>query len=215
MRKKIVILTLIIVLLLSVIGIGFTIYKNNELKDNKTLVDKEIETSTIDKSEKDNESEIVEDNSESETKIEIKEEKNNDSVTTKEQTDTPKEEIKNKSEVITKPSNNQTSKNDNPSNNTNQDNNVPQNNNVETPKPVEKKPWDELGISEYDYYNKPAHSWAEVDFSVKNYGSQESTLKACQEYGNSYIAEHSGGYWCNSVNSYSGAYLGEDFDYYN
>ena len=141
MRKKIVILTLIFVLLLSVIGIGFTIYKNNELKDNKTLVDKEIETSTIDKSEKDNEVEIVEDNSESETKIEIKEEKNNDSVTTKEQTDTPKEEIKNKSEVITKPSNNQNSKNDNPSNNTNQDNNVPQNNNVETPKPVEKKPF--------------------------------------------------------------------------
>ena len=102
-----------------------------------------------------------------------------------------------------------------PSNNTNQDNNVPQNNNAETPTPVENKPWDDLGISEYDYYNKPAHSWAEVDFNVKDYGTQESTLKACQEYGNSYIAEHSGGYWCNSVNSYSGDYLGEDFDYYN
>ena len=213
MRKKIVILTLIIVLLLSIIGIGFTIYKNNELKDNKTIVDKE--KSTKDKTEKDEKFEIVEDNSESEESEEIKEEKNNDSVTTKEQTDTPKEEIKNTNEVITKPSNNQTYKNDNPSNNTNQNNNVPQDNKVETPKTVEKKPWDDLGISEYDYYNKPAHSWAEVDFSVKNYGTQELTLKACQDYGNSYIAEHSGGYWCNSVNSYSGDYLGEDFDYYN
>ena len=214
MRKKIVILTLIIVLLLSVIGIGITIYNNNEFK-NKTIVNKEIETSTNDKSEKDNEVEIIEENIDSKTKIEIKEENNNDSVTTKEQTDITKEEIKNKSDVITKPSNNQTYKNDNPSNNTNQDNNVPQNNNAETPKPVEKKPWDDLGISEYDYYNKPAHSWAEVDFNVKDYGTQESTLKACQEYGNSYIDEHSGCYWCNSVNSYSGAYLGEDFDYYN
>ena len=213
MRKKIVILTLIIVLLLSIIGIGFTIYKNNELKDNKTIVDKE--KSTKDKTEKDEKFEIVEDNSESEESEEIKEEKNNDSVTTKEQTDTPKEEIKNTNEVITKPSNNQTYKNDNPSNNTKQEVNVPQDNKVETPKTVEKKPWDDLGISEYDYYNKPAHSWAEVDFSVKNYGTQELTLKACQDYGNSYIAEHSGGYWCNSVNSYSGDYLGEDFDYYN
>lgn len=213
MRKKIVILTLIIVLLLSVIGIGFTIYKNNELKDNKTIVDKE--KSTKDKTEKDEKVEIVEDNSESEESEEIKEEKNNDSVTTKEQTDTPKEEIKNPNEVITKPSNNQTYKEDNPSNNTKQEVNVPQDNKVETLKPVEKKPWDDLGISEYDYYNKPAHSWAEVDFSVKNYGTQELTLKACQDYGNSYIAEHSGGYWCNSVNSYSGDYLGEDFDYYN
>ena len=48
MRKKIVILTLIIVLLLSVIGIGITIYNNNELK-NKTIVNKEIETSTNEK----------------------------------------------------------------------------------------------------------------------------------------------------------------------
>lgn len=213
MRKKIVILTLIIVLLLSIIGIGFTIYKNNELKDNKTIVDKE--KSTKDKSKKDEKFEIVEDNSESEESEEIKEEKNNDSVTTKEQTDTPKEEIKNTNEVITKPSNNQTYKEDNPSNNTKQEVNVPQDNKVETPKTVEKKPWYDLGISEYDYYNKPAHSWAEVDFSVKNYGTQELTLKACQDYGNSYIAEHSGGYWCNSVNSYSGDYLGEDFDYYN
>lgn len=213
MRKKIVILTLIIVLLLLVIGIGFTIYKNNELKDNKTIVDKE--KSTKDKTEKDEKFEIVEDNSESEESGEIKEEKNNDSVTTKEQTDTSKEEIKNTNEVITKPSNSQTYKEDNPSNNTKQDVNVPQDNKVETSKPVEKKPWDDLGISEYDYYNKPAHSWAEIDFSVKNYGTQELTLKACQDYGNSYIAEHSGGYWCNSVNSYSGDYLGEDFDYYN
>ena len=78
MRKKIVILTLIIVLLLSIIGIGFTIYKNNELKDNKTIVDKE--KSTKDKSKKDEKFEIVEDNSESEESEEIKEEKKNEGV---------------------------------------------------------------------------------------------------------------------------------------
>lgn len=31
--------------------------------------------------------------------------------------------------------------------------------------------WDELGITEDEYYNSPAWSWAKVDFAIEKYGS--------------------------------------------
>ena len=65
--------------------------------------------------------------------------------------------------------------------------------------------WDELGITEHEYYNYPAWSWARVDFAIEKYGSQEKCLNACIEYG-----ESTGmGYSCSTINSYSGRYLGE------
>ena len=98
-----------------------------------------------------------------------------------------------------------------PSNEVKSEQNIIQENKVEIPK---TNPWDSLGITEYDYYNKPAHSWAELDFKISNYGSREATLNACKEYGNNYISQNGGGYFCDSVNSYSGNYLGEDIDFY-
>lgn len=65
--------------------------------------------------------------------------------------------------------------------------------------------WDELGITENEYYNSAAWSWARVDFAIEKYGSQEKCLNACIEYG-----ESTGmGYSCSTINSYSGRYLGE------
>lgn len=65
--------------------------------------------------------------------------------------------------------------------------------------------WDEIGITENEYYNSPAWSWARVDFAIEKYGSQEKCLNACIEYG-----ESTGmGYSCSTINSYSGRYLGE------
>lgn len=65
--------------------------------------------------------------------------------------------------------------------------------------------WDELGITENEYYNSHAWSWARVDFAIEKYGSQEKCLNACIEYG-----ESTGmGYSCSTINSYSGRYLGE------
>lgn len=73
----------------------------------------------------------------------------------------------------------------------------------ESPKKIEI--WDELGITEYEYYNAPMWKWATVDFSIEKYGSQEACFKACTEYG-----ESTGmGYSCSIINSYSGRYLGE------
>lgn len=98
----------------------------------------------------------------------------------------------------------------------NQEQNIVQNNVVETQVENTKKnnPWDSLGITEYEFYHKPASSWAEVNFKISDYGSYEATFNACKEYGDNYKAVHGGGYWCISVDSYSGDYLGEDIDFY-
>ena len=77
--------------------------------------------------------------------------------------------------------------------------------NVDTNTKNDINAWDELGITENEYYNSPAWSWARVDFAIEKYGSQEKCLNACIEY-----RESTGmGYSCSTINSYSGRYLGE------
>ena len=70
-----------------------------------------------------------------------------------------------------------------------------------------KTAWEELGISEYDYYNSPMWSWARVDYSIKDYGSFENTHQACIDAGNS--IEDITSFSCTNINSYSGNYLGD------
>lgn len=86
--------------------------------------------------------------------------------------------------------------------------------------PKQNNPWDELNISEYDYYYSPAWTWQKVDFGIylsetakKCSNISECTTK-CQEYGNQYIEEFDGGYRCHEVYSHSGNYLGEYFSYF-
>ncbi len=69
-------------------------------------------------------------------------------------------------------------------------------------------PWDDLGITEYDYYNKPMWSWARVDYSIKEYETIEKTQQACIDAGNNMMEEILS-FSCTSINSYSGDYLGE------
>ena len=94
-----------------------------------------------------------------------------------------------------------------------EDNSNAQNNKVEE-KPQQqaeeqkvKTAWEELGISEYDYYNSPMWSWARVDYSIKDYGSFENAHQACIDAGNS--IEDITSFSCTNINSYSGNYLGD------
>lgn len=80
--------------------------------------------------------------------------------------------------------------------------------NDSTSKVEKQTPWDDLGITEYDYYNKPMWSWARVDYSIKEYKTYELAQKACIEDGNN-IMDEILSFSCTSVNSYSGDYLGE------
>ena len=92
----------------------------------------------------------------------------------------------------------------------NKNNNIKQNTTVvEEPKSEDKKTaWDELGISEYDYYHKPMWNWQRIDFSIDEYKTEQKTKEACISKGNEYI-EQGIGYSCSSVTSYAGTYLGE------
>lgn len=92
----------------------------------------------------------------------------------------------------------------------NKNNNIKQNTTVvEEPKFEDKKTaWDELGISEYDYYHKPMWNWQRIDFSIDEYKTEQKTKEACISKGNEYF-EQGIGYSCSSVTSYAGTYLGE------
>lgn len=96
------------------------------------------------------------------------------------------------------------SDNGNKSNNTKQNTTV-----VEEQKPeVKKNDWEELGISEYDYYHKPMWSWQRIDYSIDEYKTEQKTKEACLSKGEEYFKQGIG-YSCTSVNSYAGTYLGE------
>ena len=88
------------------------------------------------------------------------------------------------------------------------ENNSTQVENNSTQEVEKENPWDDLGITEYEYYNKPMWSWARVDYSIKDYVTQELTQKACIDAGNNML-ENILSFSCTSINSYSGDYLGE------
>ncbi len=80
---------------------------------------------------------------------------------------------------------------------------------VEEPKQTTSKTaWEELGMSEEDYYNKPMWSWARIDFSINEYKTENKTKEACESKGNEYF-EQGLGYSCTSIYSNAGTYLGE------
>lgn len=203
-------LLIALIFLIIIIGVIFVIFKfnNNSNKDNVKI-------------NVDNEDVKVEDKSESTGKVNNKEEKeidkNPDTEKIKEEISTETTEKK-ENKINNDNSNNVVEKQT--QNNINQNitpviDNQEQNTEVKSNESINKNnPWDSLGITEYDYYNKPAHSWAEVNFKISDYGSREATLNACKEYGDEYIAKHGGGYNCDGVNSYSGDYLGEYIDFY-
>ena len=193
--KKIIIPVVIIIIL---IGISCIIFitkksiqdstdKNNVVKEetnieeNKTIeVESEIDNNVIE------ESVIVDNNqntnNENEKQEEIKEEKEVIS------TETVDKEISKSNPVEEKPKQEET-----------------------IPKTEEVKPktaWEELEISEYDYYHKPMWSWARIDFSIEIYKTYEKTREACISKGEEYF-EQGLGYSCTGINSYSGDYLGE------
>lgn len=73
-----------------------------------------------------------------------------------------------------------------------------------------KKPWEKLGMTEYQYYNEPMYSYEKVDFSIDKYGSESLATKACIDYGNNYEPYLNGevAYHCTTVSTASGKILG-------
>lgn len=200
--KKIIIIVLSFILLL---GISYFVFFFTHSKSEEVLDNKEVEINNvnekIDMSEPLDENDVVEqeiviDKKEEENKSnnkEQKEESKNNSVEQNKDTVTnnvPK--VENKKETTIKEEN--------------QEEVIVDEVIVEEVKEITV--WEELGITEYDYYNKPMWSWARIDFSIKDYKTYEKTREACIAKGEEYF-EQGLGYSCTGINSYSGDYLGE------
>lgn len=210
MNKKILItiITLISIILLVVVGIY--IFKNKDTSTNKNNEVKE----TL-KEENQNNSEINVDKNEEQNDEEIEEsdDKNDEDVeSNSNDVDNSIKENNSNNEVSTP------NKDNSNNNNTNQNNNVSDNTTDDSPK--EQTPWEKLGITEYEYYNTPVWSWQNVDFGVdlegdKYCANETDCLSKCQQYGDEYLSQNNnGGYNCDDVLSYSGRYLGIDFEFF-
>ena len=210
MNKKILItiITLISIILLVVVGIY--IFKNKDTSTNKNNEVKE----TL-KEENQNNSEINVDKNEEQNDEEIEESDDKDDEDVESNSNDVDNSIKeNNSNNEVSTSNKDNSNN----NNTNQNNNVSDNTTDDSPK--EQTPWEKLGITEYEYYNTPVWSWQNVDFGVdlegdKYCANETDCLSKCQQYGDEYLSQNNnGGYNCDDVLSYSGRYLGIDFEFF-
>lgn len=211
MNKKILItiITLISIILLVVVGIYIfkvrdtSTNKNNEVKE--TLKEKNQNNSEIDvdKNDEQNDEEIEESNDKENENVESN---SNDVDNSIKENDSNNE--------------NSTPNKDNSNNNTNQSQNNNQSNSTSDDSPKEQTPWEKLGITEYEYYNTPVWSWQNVDFGVdlegdKYCANETDCLSKCQKYGDEYLSQNNnGGYNCDDVLSYSGRYLGVDFEFF-
>jgi len=201
--KKIIIL--VVVLILISIGLVSCFYINNRNKENRLLNQKETSNEVI----KDlNEEEDIENESISE---DIKNDNDDNKNISNNDVNTSKSNMESNSSSNSNVVNNKKQENKNVTQ-VKEEKHEPENKPVvqePTPEPPKKEqtPWESLGISEYDYYNKPMWSWARIDYSVKVYGTLEQTHQACIDDGNK--LEDIISFSCDNINSYSGDYLGD------
>lgn len=191
MIKKIIVSTILIVLLVGILGIGYLKINNSK----EETINAEITKNISEEDKKGSTDEIIVD----EKIEEIESPKNNNQD--EEKNTTPKKEEKKEQKFSSESKNNTTIT----STNTNKQNN---NGVKETTQQKKETEWEKLGVSEYDYYHKPMWSWARVDFSIDEYKTEQKTKEACESKGQEYF-EQGLGYSCTSINSYAGTYLGE------
>lgn len=201
--KKIVIIFIVILLSLSGM-IGIYKFYNSIKIDNKTA-ENIIKKNDEKKIEKDKASETKDDNQEVKDSPKNEEGKKDNNENNKAESKTESNKTENNNHVV-------------PSN-TKSEEQLKQNvTKTETPKveqpKVENKPWEELGISENDYYNKPMWNWMTVEFDVNTYGSQSAAESACRDSGNKKAEAEGLGFSCTNVLSYSGKYLGEHIKFF-
>ncbi len=189
MKKKLIIISIVLIVLFS---ISFAVLKIQGNKNSDNVEDNNKKSLDIDSKEITQEvdqDETKDNNSNEEEKIEEQE--------------TPKEKQNTNEEKKTNSNSNKNTQSSNhekkeKTTTTTQDNKQ----SVES-----KKVWEELEISEYDYYHKPMWRWARIDYSVDTYGTEEATHQACIDAGSK--LENITSFTCYNINSYSGDYLGD------
>lgn len=189
MKKKLIIISIVLIVLFSISFAGLKIQgnKNSENVEDNTKKSLDIDSKEI--TQEVDQDETKDNNSNEEEKIEEQE--------------APKEKQNTNEEKKTNSNSNKNTQSSNhekkeKTTTTTQDNKQ----SVES-----KKVWEELGISEYDYYHKPMWRWARIDYSVDTYGTEEATHQACIDAGSK--LENITSFTCYNINSYSGDYLGD------
>lgn len=211
MNKKILITIIALISIILLVVVGIYIFKNKDTSTNKNNEVKE----TL-KEENQNNSEIDVDKNEEQIEEEIEESTDKDD----ENVESNSNDVDNSIKENDSNNGNSTPNKDNFNNNTNQSQNNNQSNSTPDDSPKEQTPWEKLGITEYEYYNTPVWSWQNVDFGVdlegdKYCANETDCLSKCQKYGDEYLSQNNnGGYNCDDVLSYSGRYLGVDFEFF-
>lgn len=175
----------------------------------KSVEKKETESTSKKNNENKNESSGVENSKKNntETTTNTKTEQNHNSNNTqsnqdKESGDEVIKESENKQEVQKEETNSSTDSNIN----NNDSNNTSNNKNNET---SNSGVWDELGITEYDYYNSPMWSWAKVTHKTKAECISAGETAKAKELEKDESERKSVLFTCTEIYSYSGNYLGE------
>ena len=74
-------------------------------------------------------------------------------------------------------------------------------------KTVVKQPWEQIGISEYDWYHRPVYDWMRIDYNISKCGSKSSCESLCMNDAEELAFTENVS--CIQVYSHSGEYLGE------
>ena len=211
MNKKILITMITLILIILLVVVGMYIFKN---KDTSTNKNNEVKETLKEENQNNSEINVDKNDEQSDEEIEESNDKENENV------ESNSNDVDNSIKENDSNNENSTPNKDNSNNNTNQSQNNNQSNSTSDDSPKEQTPWEKLGITEYEYYNTPVWSWQNVDFGVdlegdKYCANETDCLSKCQKYGDEYLSQNNnGGYNCDDVLSYSGRYLGVDFEFF-
>ena len=210
MKRKI----LIIILIVGIVALTVTIFlvKNNLLKTKNHKIQSNINLNIDMVKNKDEPIQDINLNTET-TEVETEDIIENEyEIQSEKPIHNSSKVVNNSSETIKEKENNQTIlQEQNPDKSDNQESGMidPNGNIVEEEKSIViiSNPWEQLGISEFDWYHKPVYSWMRVDYDVSNCNSISNCERLCMNDAEelAYIENVS----CIQVHTYSGNYLGE------
>lgn len=211
MNKKILITIIALISIILLVVAGIYIFK---VRDTSTNKNNEVKETLKEENQNNSEIDVDKNNEQNDEEIEESNDKENENV------ESNSNDVDNSIKENDSNNENSTPNKDNSNNNTNQSQNNNVSNSTTDDSPKEQTPWEKLGITEYEYYNTPVWSWQNVDFGVdlegdKYCANETDCLSKCQKYGDEYLSQNNnGGYNCDDVLSYSGRYLGIDFEFF-
>ena len=213
MKKKVIVIILLILIVI-VAMVGFIFYKDDIGKIKNVIYPinqkYEVKNNETDENRKDK----IDKTPSEEAKEEVKEEKSVNLNEKKNNNSSSNNKVTTKSNNANKGNLNTSTNTGTPNANSNKPNSesgvVDSNGNAKQEEKViviKKQPWEEAGVSEYEWYHKPVHNWMRVDYNVSNCGSISNCEALCMK--DAEELAYTENVSCIQVYTYSGSYLGE------